>query len=75
MIIGKKYRVTHQSDLQRFARESVMVYLGKSKFSDEHQFSARPLAGTQTLTTGSILKSEEVPEDTPVSMNKRLELH
>jgi hypothetical protein len=72
MVPNKRYRILHKSEAQRYSRMSVMTYLGRGGASgDELQFNARPVAGTQALPDEWIYAIEEVPPDTPVTLNKR----
>lgn len=69
---GQRYRVVHQSPSQRYARVSVMVYLGAAGgILDYFGFSARPVAGTQQLPESWIKQVELVSSSVPVSLNKR----
>lgn len=68
---GKRYRVTHQSPTQHYARVSVMDYLGTAGIIDELSFSARPIAGTQKMPRSWIIKAEEVDKGVPISLNMR----
>jgi hypothetical protein len=68
---GKRYEIVHQSPGQRYARVSVMVYLGTSGAIDQLSFSARPVAGTQTMPRSWIRNVEEVPDSTAASLNRR----
>lgn len=45
---GKKYRIVHQTEAQRFARVSVMTFLDED-YAGRPRFNARPAASTQTL--------------------------
>jgi len=72
MVIGKKYKIRHKSLTQRYARESVMVYLGQGMHVDQlEMFSARPVAGTQSLWKVDIQSWELVDDATPISLNRR----
>lgn len=69
---GRKYRIVHQSPSQRYARVSVLLYLGAAGgILDYFGFSARPIAGTQQLPESWIKQVEWVPESTPISLNQR----
>mgnify|MGYP003544364205 CR=1 FL=1 len=52
-------QVVRTDDAQRYARVSVLTYLGEDRYGD-HQFNARPLAGTTMLRASSIVSVEEV---------------
>lgn len=68
---GKRYRIVHQSHDQRYARVSVMDYLGTSGVIDELSFSARPVAGTQQMPRTWVKEAHEVPKTTPIFINRR----
>lgn len=63
---GHRYRIQYQLDNQRKPREAVLDFLGIGRFVDEYDFSARPIAGTQTLKRSTILQVWEVPQSTPI---------
>jgi hypothetical protein len=69
---GKKFKIRHQTPgVQRYARESVMVFLGYALHTGEFQFSARPVAGTQHFMASHLLTIELVPDDTEIYLNHR----
>lgn len=66
---GNRYRIYHQSPSQGYMRVSVMDYLDDD--DQHHVFSARPVAGTQTLPKSWVIRIVEVSTETPVSINGR----
>lgn len=68
MVKGQKYLVRHKSGTQRVVRESVMVFLDEEE--KDFIFSARPVAGTQTLPKDWVREIEPVPEDAVVYINR-----
>lgn len=66
---GVRYKITHQTGDQRYARESVLEFLGH--YEDKAQFNARPIAGTQTFLIGDIISAVPVSETTKIYMNRR----
>jgi hypothetical protein len=72
---GRRYRLVHRRDSQRYDRVSVMVYLGRGRVYQrgeaEFEFSARPQFGTQALQRHQIKEITEVPSSTPISVNLR----
>ena len=67
--VGKKYRVIYQTKTERYPRSAVMIYLGSA--AELLLFSARPVAGTQSIIPSWIKMFEEVPDSTRTSINKR----
>lgn len=68
---GLRYRVIHKSPEQRYARVSIMDFLAEHEH--HYVFSARPIAGTQTMPKGWVLDKAVVAKETPISMNRRYE--
>lgn len=66
---GKKYKVVYKSDTQRFNREAVMVFLGEQ--GNDTSWSARPVAGTQTMPRHWIIGVAEVEASARVYINRR----
>lgn len=66
---GKKIRLTYRIGMQRKDREAVMVYLGTDGDS-RYIFSARPVAGTQTLPMSAIIDWEVVADNAGVYLNR-----
>lgn len=77
LIPGKRYLLIHRGPLQRYDRESVMIFLGVeyhpagSAGEPYYQFSARPVAGTQTLPDSWIKEVYEVTPDERIRINQR----
>lgn len=71
---GSKYRIVHKTETQRYARVSVMTYLGEVTYAeDELAFDARPAGGTQTLRKRHIIAPPTlVPDETRHSLNAKL---
>ena len=68
---GWKYRLRSQSSQQRYPREAVMTFLGMD--GDNYFFSARPVAGTQTLNAAmvrEVILVEHVNKNTEHYLNK-----
>jgi hypothetical protein len=69
--VGSKYKIRYRIGMQRNDREAVMVFLGKSEtLSDLLLWSARPVAGTQSLYPQDIKEVEKVASDTVVYINR-----
>lgn len=67
LIPSHRYRLRWRHPAQRLDREAVWSFLGDAP--DDHvSFSARPLAGTQTMPRDWIVDLTEVPKDTPISL-------
>jgi hypothetical protein len=73
MVSGRRYRITHQSDTQKYARVSVLDFMQSGTGTDASalMFSARPIAGTQAMPRSWIINIEEVSSNTPITMNQR----
>lgn len=67
--IGTRYRLRYRSETQRRDRTAVMDYIGTNHNGD-HQFSARPVAGTQTMPAAWLLEAVAVAKATPVHLNR-----
>ena len=70
----KTYKIRHQiPGVQRYARQSVMRYMGYVLHTGEFQFqfSARPAAGTQHLLASHIQAIELVPDHYIHYVNQR----
>lgn len=68
LIEGRKYRIKHRSETQKKDRESVMRFLGEEGSS--YVWSARPVAGTQTMPKSWVKSAEPVLESTDPYINK-----
>lgn len=68
LIKGRKYRIKHKSETQKKVRESVMRYLDEDDGS--YIWSARPVAGTQTMPKEWLQSAEPVLESTDPYINK-----
>jgi hypothetical protein len=66
---GATYEIVTRIGAQRYNRRSVMRYLGEGR--GELLFSARPIAGTQTLHRDHIIGIREVPARTRCYLNAR----
>ena len=64
---GQRLRVLHRSETQKYTRESVMIFL--EKIDNQLVFSARPVAGTQTLPVSWIIGVW--PTSEPIKINGR----
>jgi hypothetical protein len=67
---GVKYLVIHQSPSQRFARASVLKFLGQDT-GEIMSFDARPVAGTQNLPRSWVKSIWSVSLDAKISLNER----
>lgn len=75
LVVGAKYRITHQNDAQRYPRFSVAIYLGEQRGGGgklETIWSMRPLAGTTTMPLAWIHNIQAVTMDTPIQINQRV---
>lgn len=68
LVEGRLYEVTHRSATQRRSRRSVMTFLGRD--GGGLLWSARPVAGTQTMPTDWVEGIREVPAGTAVYLNR-----
>jgi len=72
---GRRYRIVHRLDTQRYDRYSVMVYLGRGRTygtdGADFEFSARPKFGTQALQRHHMKEIREVSSSTPITVNQR----
>jgi len=71
LIPGCSYRIRSKSSIQKYPRESVMTFLGM--VGDNYSFSARPVAGTQTMDhhmLKDVLSVEQVPTTFSHYLNK-----
>jgi hypothetical protein len=62
LTVGARYLFVHQDTTQRYARVSLMTYLGPhpNDPAREGQWNARPLFGTQTMRWAAIRWVREV---------------
>lgn len=68
---GHRYKITHRAGNQQIARYSIMDYMGPDHDEPKNlNFSARPLAGTQSMPKSWIISIREVPKTTPIAINK-----
>jgi hypothetical protein len=72
---GGKFKVRYRLPGQRYDREAVLVYLGRSNTSARKdrpfQFSGRPDFGTLTLEKDWIKGNERVSDDAEMYMDRR----
>lgn len=68
LIEGKKYRVTHRSETQKKDRQSVMRFLGAE--GSNLIWSARPVAGTQSMPRSWFRSADLVLESTDPYINR-----
>lgn len=66
---GKSYRLLFQIDGQKYPRTGVLTFMGDGQYG--LAFSGRPLFGTESFRREWILGAEEVPAETPRSVNQR----
>lgn len=72
MIVGRTYRVLHREPAQIQVRQSVMRLMIRSHHPDRIilKFDARPVtADEMTIDAIHIVQAEEVPADTPRTVN------
>jgi hypothetical protein len=69
---GKTYKIQHQiPGVQRYARESVLQFLGYALHTGEFQFSGRPATGTCHFTASHILAIELAADNAARYVNHR----
>lgn len=68
LIEGRKYRVTHRSETQKKDRQSVMRFLEIQ--GNDIIWSARPVAGTQSMPVSWFKSAEPVLESTDPYVNR-----
>lgn len=72
LVPGRFYTVTHQQlGLQRYARESVVRFLGYNATTGVYSWDARPVAGTQDLHNQDVISVETAPGATTPVLNRR----
>lgn len=77
LVEGFKYRIVWKTPQQKYPRESIMLFVGMEGEAplDSYRFSARPVAGTQTLDqhlVRLVQSVEQVPAGTPCVLNRIL---
>ena len=66
-----RFRVRYQLATQRVPREDVLDLVGGNHPLDlNYVFSARPIAGTQTIPKTAIIQMLPTSDDTPITLGR-----
>jgi hypothetical protein len=68
MLPGRKYRLRYQLANQRKPREAVLIFL--DEFGGQYHFSARPVAGTQSIEKEAVQHIEAAGVGEECFLNK-----
>lgn len=77
LVEGHKYRIVWKTEAMKYFRESIMQFLCVEEYGSgiRYTFSARPVAGTQTMgkhEQDTVVLVERVADSTPCVMNRVL---
>ena len=73
--VGGRYLIRHRNDRQKYDRTTVATYLGDRRDSGGVYlcFDQRPIAGTVEIPLAWIKDIRQVPDSTPIHVNRRVD--